>query len=166
MNGGRTGEQGEMTWKPDRLASNTWRLAQPVYVVLDYWASYKELFMLLFCWWFCYCCCCGTVLPVVFFFLFKRVFNLLITDVCWNCCISLRATSRWQVDTHMLLPQIKYVLIPHHAMPKMLNTNIFMKYLMEYWNNKHEQISPCYLFQYFIPKLLYNIIWPHCEGQF
>ena len=30
--------------------------------------------------------------------------------------------SCWQVDTHMVLPQTKYILIPHHAMPQILYT--------------------------------------------
>ena len=33
---------------------------------------------------------------------------------------SLRTNFTWQVDTHMVLPQTKYVLIPHHAMSQII----------------------------------------------
>ena len=39
---------------------------------------------------------------------------------------SLRTNSTWQVDTHMVLPQTKFILIPHHAMPQILY-KIFLK---------------------------------------
>ena len=44
---------------------------------------------------------------------------------------SVLKSSTWQVDTHMVLLQTKYILIPHHAMPQILYLN-FLLFSLEF----------------------------------
>ena len=42
--------------------------------------------------------------------------------------VCFRTNSTWQVDTNMVLPQTKYILIPHHAMPQ-IPVNVYILFL-------------------------------------
>ena len=82
--------------------------------------SYKKSILLFFFYWYTLCLYTGSVFrteksP-------ERPTNLLRSSGKKRQFFKNKLT--WQVDTHMVLSQTKYILIPHHAMPQILLTGL------------------------------------------